>query len=391
MRNGEFDNENKEFLANYDEWLKEGNLQNISKEDALFLFIGYEPKYARRYKDICKKYNINTKATNTQANHNKKWRDEEKFFREFDNEDSSFYKIYTDFINWLNIDKINTISTDNINYEKGGFFTFVQHLYNNGYVPCDALDNYLKKIDKKLEYSKGSKVYKLFDKYRKRPFWSLEDLRCLVCGMDPETGCGAEKEALVIFFNNQSKNRGYFTNTKLSTSSMLYTNPKKDGLVKFGIKLKNRSALDDYEEYLNGLDIDKKGNYYNAKDLLQNIIDDTAIEPPKLLIMMVLGQSGKGKSKSKEKPEKTGRISNFNKMASGIKNNHIDKEKMWEYLFSMAREENQDFKHTHSFVNFKIAQDKIIETIRWSTYNSKDAETGDTMSRKTFFKKYLEY
>jgi hypothetical protein len=340
---------NKEqYFVKYDKWLKKDILKNISKEDVLYLFVGLEPKFAKKYKNICEKYN----AAPIEEN-----------FNGWENEDRFFYEVYVScccsFLRY--IEEINRISTDDFNYRKEGFFTFVQELYNAGYVPCDELGDYLKKIGKKLEYSKESKVYKLFDKYRERPFWSLEELRCLVCGMDPDTGNDwVEKTKLITFFNNQSNNYSFFTNTRLSTSSMIHMGQDegRNEPVKFKIKLsENKPSVDDYECYLGGLDIVKNDHRYDAKALLQNIIDDTIIKPPELLIKMVLGEQSEAKEGKMESEV------NSQTMEVGTNLNMIIKismEKLYEIKWKVANTAEEKTMSKSTFQNLVSGLQKEI-------------------------------
>lgn len=89
--------------------------------------------------------------------------------------------------------------------------------------------------------------------------------------------------------------------------------------------------------------------------------------------------------KPQKKPKQKRSPLAFTKMAKAIKNNHVDKEVMWEYLFAMAKQDNADFRDRHSFTSFKIQDKKIL----WSTDNTKG--DGETMSKRQFFKKYPSY
>ena len=151
----------------------------------------------------------------------------------------------------------------------------------------------------------------------------------------------------------------------------------------------SESALKQNHEFFDG-EIDGKTIYISRDSAIkfveskQGLTVEVAISQDiKDVAALVVDKEKKPKDNSK----KARSPSAFTKMAMKIKNNHIDKERMWEYLYSMAEQENEDFKTKHSFVNFKIKDKKIL----WSTDNTKKNNDGETISKATFFKNHPKY
>lgn len=256
----------KQYFADYPSWIKKDNLNNITKEDAAYLFIGLNPKFAKRYVSISSPHEISN-----------------YYEVDWSNEDRFFYKEYTGIVAIQNIYHINNITQE---YDYKDFFSFINELYNDGLDPCDELKDYLRTIDETLKYDKNSLVYKVYSSYAKMDSWSLKDCRCLISGIHPRTN-----EKLITFFNDKDVNHtkinlnskqsdywGYFRD-KSSTPHL-----EKDFLSKYNIKTENG---------------------YIPHKLLEIILREIEVEAPDILIDVTFNDLPPSK-KETGKPGKTG-------------------------------------------------------------------------------------
>ena len=162
------------------------------------------------------------------------------------------------------------------------------------------------------------------------------------------------------------ENGGYQRLEKFSESALKQNHEFFDGEIDGKTIYISRDSAIKFVESKQGLTVEV-ANSQDIKDVAALVVDK--------------------EKKPKDNSKKARSSSAFTKMAMKIKNSHIDKERMWEYLYSMAEQENEDFKTKHSFVNFKIKDKKIL----WSTDNTKKNNDGETISKATFFKNYPKY
>jgi hypothetical protein len=245
----------QQYVADYSKWLKDSSLKNIAKEDALYLFLGLEPKFGKKYRDIFSKYDSSIELN--------RWENEDRFF----------YKSY-DYYSVNHVPEIRNCPE----YKKGEFFNFVQELYNAGYTPCDELISYLKKIGREPKYDEDGEIYKHYKEYSEKPRWSIEEFACLMWGKHPRC---PERRMITCFnsfnelnFRRIPENNDYHVSFSDGTHS-LYA--ERDFLSRYQIK-------------------DADGYY--PKELLELVIKHTKIKPPKLLVEMVFDEMEEGSSSS---------------------------------------------------------------------------------------------
>ncbi|MDA9231294.1 hypothetical protein N9O56_01840 [Rickettsiales bacterium] len=246
-----------QYLANYNELLNEIHLSKITREDALYIFIGLDPSFARKFKTISNGYNFPKEKPKFDE-----WEaGDVKFFEEY----SSIINNFARNINVLTVFEIQEIIPEE-NFEYKNFFDFTEKLYEAGYMPFSDLFDYFDSIGKCLEYNKENEIYKVFNRYSQRKRWSLYDLTYLVKSIDPVS------RRWLMKYNPE------FNNDVLI----------RDVKGQFRVFHENNTIINDFEEFLKGHEI-KNENGYEIKKLLKIVIDETRIKPPRLLVDLVLG------------------------------------------------------------------------------------------------------
>jgi hypothetical protein len=309
------------YRPNYDEFFtKEKELEH---EDAAFLAMGLEPKYAKQYQDY---------SDIIGADKDRRYSalvDDEKVF---------FYKSYWNFLdaNFIFIGRKDSIIARSV-YD-GNLEKFISDLHNKGFLLNEHLAKYLTKKKKFPAYDQDSELYHLISFLSKMRYWSLEDIYGLIMEKNPLDG------EQIIFPLGRQCSDGF---------NVYQSHDKKT----YSVLLKSQKFCD-----IRKIDqfYPKEGEGYKPQDVLEWLMLETRVGMPDLLIDLTFKKNVEGKNSRLIAIRKALKI-NDAKVAKGGRVPRIPYPKIWKIFITEILEGVFDESDLSCERQAKIAFDNLTK------------------------------
>ncbi|MFC1659220.1 hypothetical protein ACFL0U_01480 [Pseudomonadota bacterium] len=248
------------YTLNHDKWINSD--KKLTKEEVIFIVLNLDPISAKQI--------INIEKNNSRLNY-RQWKS---------NEDIFFYKAYEGFLKekryYANTyDMICRFNDIDKEFEfNGNIFSFLNDLYNAGWVFHEELMKYLNSIGKMPKYHENSQIVGLYKMYSGMLYWKMEDLEMLVSGFDP-----ISKKRILTLLNICKVNPFSISRSgglDIQIDCRLYCKHNKTYVSTLEI-------FDNYDDNIKKYDEKNKVFKYKSQFLINWILDNTFIVLPKVM------------------------------------------------------------------------------------------------------------